>query len=198
MKPVKIILISITVLLFCTTFNACAAENQDYAQNPSGYEHRIGDAVFYTEHDLEKYIVPKETNPLHKWLDLEAMLHDVWGDIGMLKVSDGYVGTDGSSFTQSVGYDYIDGNNNANCNYDVKDYCFVVSGTRENHQCSTRVTIYGEERPSGNWLVVKDDVFGFSPDMAALLLYVLEQTESNPRSNIAGELSLPSNYECSY
>ena len=166
-------------------------------QQTGNYEHHIGDAVFYTEHDLSKYLTPNPRNPVHYLLDLEAMLRDVWGDVGMMQVSNGYAGSDGSSFNLAVSYDYVGENNKTNAGYDAKSYYFIVSVTGE-RQYETDVTIYNEERPSGNWIVVKGDTFGFSPDSAALLLYVLEQSISNPRSNIAGELSLPGNYECGF
>ena len=172
-------------------------EEHQQQQETGTYEHHIGDAVFYTYHDLWSYIVPKPTNPANKWLDLEAMLRDVWGDVGIMQVSNGYAGSDGSSFNLAVSYDYVGENNKTNAGYDAKSYYFIVSVTGE-RQYETDVTIYNEERPSGNWIVVKGDTFGFSPDSAALLLYVLEQSISNPRSNIAGELSLPGNYECGY
>ena len=192
MKIVKIILSSIIVLLFCTAFTACAAENQDYAQQPNGYEHHIGDAVFYTEHDLEKYIVPKETNPLHKWLDIETMLLDIWGANGVSQVGNGYVLSDGSSFNMAVSYFNVDDN--------IANKRMVVSSTGGVEQYRSVITSWNTPSPDDNFLVIKGDSrgFGLTPDMAAILLYVLEQTESNPRSNIAGELSLPSNYECSY
>ena len=167
-------------------------------QQTGNYEHHIGDAVFYTEHDLSKYLTPNPRNPVHYLLDLEAMLHDVWGDVGMMQVSNGYAGSDGSSITASVSYGYADGNDDAYSHHDISSYYFIVSGGTVERQCETDVTIYNEETPAGDWLVVKGDTFGFSPDSAALLLYVLEQSISNPRSNIAGELSLPGNYECGY
>ena len=172
-------------------------EEHQQQQETGTYEHHIGDAVFYTEHDLSKYLTPNPRNPVHYLLDLEAMLRDVWGDVGMMQVSNGYAGSDGSSFNLAVSYDYVGENNKTNAGYDAKSYYFIVSVTGE-RQYETDVTIYNEERPSGNWIVVKGDTFGFSPDSAALLLYVLEQSISNPRSNIAGELSLPGNYECGF
>lgn len=172
-------------------------EQERQEQQTGSYEHHIGDAVFYTEHDLGKYLSPNPRNPEHYLLDLEAMLHDIWGDgIGLLVNNDGYAGTDGSSFTHAVSYNYVDGKDDAVSHHNVSNYCFAVSDTGGGKQCSSIVTIYSEEKPSGGWLIIKGDTFGFSPDAAALLLYVLEQTQYNPRSNVAGELPLPSNYEC--
>ncbi len=171
-------------------------EQQQDNQQISSYEHHIGDAVFYTEHDLRKYIIPDPDYPGFSLFDIETMLRDVWGDVGLFQDSDGYSGTDESSFTHSVSYNYADGRDDAPSHQDVSTYCITVSGTGGGQQCGTVVTIHDEKLPPGGWLIVKGDTFGFSPDSAALLLYVLEQTESNPRSNIASELSLPSNYEC--
>ena len=173
---------------------------QEYQQQDSqqigSYEHYIGDAVFYTEHDLRKYIIPDPDYPGFSLIDIEAMLRDVWGDVGLIQGSDGYSGTDGSSFTRSVSYNYADGRDDAPSHNDVSTYCFAVSRTGGEQQCSTIVTIYGEKLPPGGWIIVKGGTFGFSPDAAALLLYVLEQNESDQGSNIAEELPLPSNYEC--
>ena len=167
-------------------------------QQTGNYEHHIGDAVFYTEHDLSKYLTPNPRNPVHYLLDLEAMLHDVWGDVGLLAVGDGYAGTDGTSFNLGVSYNYVDGRSDAPSHHDSSNYRFTVSSTGGERQYSTIVTIYDEELPPGGWLIIKGDTFGFSPDAAALLLYVLEQTTLNPRNNIAGELPLPGNYECGF
>ena len=167
-------------------------------QQTGNYEHHIGDAVFYTEHDLSKYLTPNPRNPVHYLLDLEAMLHDVWGDVRLLAVGDGYAGTDGTSFNLGVSYNYVDGRSDAPSHHDSSNYRFTVSSTGGERQYSTIVTIYDEELPPGGWLIIKGDTFGFSPDAAALLLYVLEQTTLNPRNNIAGELPLPGNYECGF
>ena len=173
-------------------------EEQQQQQQTGNYEHHIGDAVFYTYHDLWQYIVPKETNPAHNWLDIETMLADVWGS-GGTQVGNGYAFSDGSSFVSAVSYDYADGVDDAYAHHESSSYYFVVSITGE-QQYRTCVKAYNEPMPSGGWAIVKGDHrgFGFSPDMAALLLYVLEQTRMNPRGNIAGELGLPSNFECTY
>ena len=173
-------------------------EEHQQQQQTGNYEHQIGDAVFYTEHDLSKYLTPNPRNPVHYLLDLEAMLHDVWGDVGLLAVGDGYAGTDGTSFNLGVSYNYVDGRSDAPSHHDSSNYRFTVSSTGGERQYSTIVTIYDEELPPGGWLIIKGDTFGFSPDAAALLLYVLEQTRMNPRGNIAGELGLPPNFECTY
>ena len=174
-------------------------EERQQQQQTGNYEHHIGDAVFYTYHDLWSYIVPKPTNPANKLIDIDAMISDVWGTSGKTQVGNGYAFSDGSSFVSAVSYDYADGVDDAYAHNASSSYYFTVSITGE-RQYGTGVVIYDEKQPSGNWLVVKGDRrgFGFSPDMAALLLYVLEQSELSPRSNIAGELPLPSNYECSY
>ncbi len=171
---------------------------QEQQQQSNGYEHHIGDAVFYTEHDLWKYVIPNENDPVHKWLDLEAMLCDVWGDVGLLGGGDGYFGADGGPTTRAVafynnGKDFVPG-----VGYTVMDYAFMVGKDNDGKQCDSVVRIYNEKQPPGGWIVIKGFSFGLSPDAAALLLYVLEQNELSPRGNIAGELSLPGNYECGY
>ena len=164
---------------------------QEQQQQSNGYEHHIGDAVFYTEHDLWKYVIPKETNPAHKWLDIETMLADVWGSSGT-QVGNGYAFSDGSSFTAAVSYFSIDDN--------VANKRMVVSLTGGERQYRSVITSWNTPKPDDNFLVIKGDRrgFGITPDMAAILLYVLEQTRMNPRGNIAGELGLPPNFECTY
>ena len=172
-------------------------EEHQQQQQTGNYEHKIGDAVFYTYHDLWNYLLPDPKYPGYSILDIEAMLADVWGTSGGTQVGNGYAFSDGSSFTSAVSYDYADGVDDAYAHNASSSYYFVVSITGE-QQYRTCVTAYNEPMPSGGWAIVKGDRrgFGFSPDMAALLLYVLEQTQLNPRSNIGSELALPSNYEC--
>ena len=49
------------------------AEQGQQQNNPQIgiYMHHIGNAVFYTEHDLRKYIIPNENNPVYKCLEQE-------------------------------------------------------------------------------------------------------------------------------
>ena len=172
-------------------------QEEQQQQQSNGYEHHIGDAVFYTEHDLWKYVIPKEYYPSEKWLDLETMLRDIWGDVGLLENSDGYFGADGGATTRAVAFETIGGDFIPDVGYTVMD-SYIYVGKNGEEQYDSVVRIYNEKQPPGNWIVVKGFSFGFSPDAAALLLYMLEQNELNPRWNIAGELSLPDNYECGY
>ncbi len=171
-------------------------QEEQQQQQISSYEHHIGEAVFYTEHDLRRYIIPDPDNP-GSLLDLETMLHDVWGDVGLLEVSNGYFGADGGSTTRGVAFETISGDLVPGVGYTVKD-SYIYVGKNGEKQYDSVVRIYNEKQPPGNWIVVKNFTFGFSPDAAALLLYMLEQNELNPRGNIAGELPLPDNYECGY
>ena len=172
-------------------------EQEEQQQQSNGYEHHIGDAVFYTEHDLWKYVIPNENNPVHKWLDLEAMLRDIWGNVGLLGGGDGYFGADGGATTRAVAFDNNGKDFVPGVGYTVMDsYIFV--GKNGEEQYDSVVRIYNEKQPPEGWIVVKGFSFGFSPDAAALLLYMLEQNELNPRRNIAGELPLPDNYECGW
>ena len=115
---------------------------------------------------------------------------------GIGQVRDGYVFSDGASFTTAASYFKVNG--------DMATKRMVVSSSvRDNdgvHQYRSVVTSWNTCRPDGGYWIVKDDSrgFGFTPEMAAIFLYILEQTELNPRGNIAGELGLPSNFECTY
>ena len=173
-------------------------EPEPEPQQQGGYEHHVGDAVFYTEHDLWKYVMPHIVDPSYKMIDIHAMIVDVWGTEGggIGQVRDGYVFSDGTSFTTGASYFKVDG--------DMATKRMVVSSSvRDNdgeHQYRSVVTSWNTRRPDGGYWIVKDDSrgFGMTPEMAAIFLYMLEQTESNPRDNIAGELGLPSNFECTY
>lgn len=173
-------------------------QEEQQQQQSNGYEHHIGDAVFYTEHDLWKYVIPIEYDPVHKWLDLEAMLRDVWGDVGLLGGGDGYFGADGGSTTRAVAFDNTDKDFVPGIGCTLGDTYFFVGKNEEEKQADSVVRIYNEKRPPEGWIIIKGFSFGLSPDAAALLLYVLEQNELSPRGNIAGELPLPDNYECGY
>ena len=163
-------------------------EEHQQQQQTGNYEHHIGDAVFYTQHDIWEYIFPNPVNPAHNKISIRAMLADVWNVEGIYDAKDSYAGTDGSSFNCAVSFGYVDGKSGS---------YFTVSRTGE-RQYSTIVIAHNEQTPPGGFLIVDGESsgFGFTPDMAALLLYVLEQTQLNPRSNIGSELALPSNYEC--
>ena len=163
-------------------------EEHQQQQQTGNYEHQIGDAVFYTQHDIWEYIFPNPVNPAHNKISIKAMLADVWNVEGIYDAKDSYAGTDGSSFNCAVSFGYVDGKSGS---------YFTVSRTGE-RQYSTSVIAHNEQTPPGGFLIVDGESsgFGFTPDMAALLLYVLEQTQLNPRSNIGSELALPSNYEC--
>lgn len=171
-------------------------EGGDIPGSHDGYYHEIGDAEFYTEHDLDAYIIPKPSNPSHYCIDLEAMLYDVWGtDGGLYDAKNSFGYSDGSSFSKSLSYGVLDDEDRSAGSY------IIISYTGEEQQYESIVTCNGEPEPGhGHYLVIyKDpDGYGFTRDMAALMLYILEQSESNPRSNIASELGLPSNYECGH
>ena len=119
------------------------------------------------------------------------MLLDVWGSAGT-QVGNGYALSDGSSFTAAASYFDVDDN--------IANKRMVVSVTGGEEQYRSVITSWNTPKPSGGyWIVLEDSRgYGLTPDMAAILLYVLEQTRMNPRGNIAGELGLPSNFECTY
>ena len=168
-------------------------EQERQEQQAGGYEHQIGDAVFYTEHDLGKYVFADPNNPGFYRIDIRAMLQDIWSENGGIgQASNGYVFSDGSSFTLAASYFKVDGN--------TANKRMVVSSTGGEQQYRSVVTSWNTTKPAGGYWIVDDDPkgFGFTPDMAAIFLYMLEQTKSNPRGNVAGELGLPSNFECTY
>ena len=166
-------------------------EEHQQQQQTGNYEHHIGDAVFYTYHDLWQYVSPYPTNPSHYGIDINAMLLDVWGSTGT-QVGNGYALSDGSSFTAAASYFNVDDN--------IANKRMVVSVTGGEEQYRSVITSWNTPKPNGGyWIVLEDSRgFGLTPDMAAILLYVLEQTRMNPRGNIAGELGLPPNFECTY
>lgn len=173
------------------------AENEYQGQEIGSYEHHIGDVVFYTEHDLQKYISPNPMNPIHNQIDIEAMLVDAWGPEDAIKPasSNGYIWYNGSPSPYAV-FSYFDVDD------DIANKRMVVSSWFDDDHGEYRsvITSWNTSKPDGGYLIVKDDSrgYGFTPEMAAIFLYVLEQTKSNPRGNVAGELGLSSNYECTY
>ena len=172
-------------------------EPEPEPQQQGGYEHHVGDAVFYTEHDLWKYVMPHIVDPSYKMIDIHAMIVDVWGTEGTVgSVANDYVLYDGSSFTAGVMYFDVD-DNISNKRMVVSSSVCDNDGERDYRSV---VTSWNTRRPDGGYWIVKGDSrgFGLTPEMAAIFLYMLEQTESNPRDNIAGELGLPSNFECTY
>ena len=172
-------------------------EEERQEQQTGSYEHHVGDAVFYTEHDLQKFIFPNPTNPEYYDIDIEAMLVDVWGPEDAIKPasSNGYIWYDGSPSPYVV-FSYFDVDDN------IANKRMVVSSWFDDDHGEYRsvITSWNTPRPNGGYWIVKGDSrgYGFTPEMAAIFLYVLEQTKSNPRGNIAGELGLPSSYECTY
>ena len=172
-------------------------EPEPEPQQQGGYEHHVGDAVFYTEHDLWKYVMPHIVDPSYKMIDIHAMIVDVWGTEGTVgSVANDYVLYDGSSLTAGVMYFNVD-DNIANKRMVVSSSVYDNDGE---HQYRSVVTSWNTPKLKESFWIVKDDSrgFGMTQEMAAIFLYMLEQTESNPRDNIAGELGLPSNFECTY
>ena len=147
-------------------------EEHQQQQQTGNYEHHIGDAVFYTQHDIWEYIFPNPVNPAHNKISIRAMLADVWNVEGIYDAKDSYAGTDGSSFNCAVSFGYVDGKSGS---------YFTVSRTGE-RQYSTIVIAHNEQTPPGGFLIVDGESsgFGFTPDMAALLLYVLDPPKSAP------------------
>ena len=114
-------------------------EEHQQQQQTGNYEHQIGDAVFYTQHDIWEYIFPNPVNPAHNKISIKAMLADVWNVEGIYDAKDSYAGTDGSSFNCAVSFGYIDGESGS---------YFTVSRTGE-RQYNTTVRAHNEETPPG-------------------------------------------------
>jgi len=149
-----------------------------------GYHHEVGGVGFYTHHNLYDYVTPSWYAPGKELLDVESMVKDIWGsDRIIIDAQNGGYADNAATRSVAFWHKYSDKT--------TQTFAVTADGP------TSVVTCWHAQRPANGWWCEINTGFGFTPEMAALLLYVLEQTELEPRYNIGGELELPNDYECS-
>ena len=176
----------------------------DGEENPGmhdGYYHEIGGAWFYTEHDLGKYITTEEyyikvdgvLTPKSQYVfDLDALLTDIWCENGGGFVSNsvGYSFSDSNDFVKGIWFEDPDSEN------EKLRHTFTVLYEVDGSECRTSVHLYNCPRPNSGYYALNTLNIAIHPDMAPLILYTLEQMESNPRNDVLSELPLGDNFYC--
>ena len=157
-------------------------ENEPEDEPGEGEWHEVDGVRFYTEHRLDDYLEPRPGEPGKYDLDMEALLRDIWGkNVTIYIPNDGFVCTSephsGISKISTFDPDKNAGN--------IK---IVVSKNDGNIRCCSTIEIVNTPFPVP--IASLEGTLGFTRELAELTIYVLEETEANPRNNIAGELGL--------
>ena len=167
-------------------------EKQEQEQQ-SGYRHEVGGAVFYTKHDLNKYLSPDADYPQYFDFVFDSLLYDMWctNGGGILENRVGYSYSDGNDVTRGLWVDAPDSENDRL--YHAVTVLRKVDGT----EYTTSIRMYNCPRPdTGYYYIMNNYTHGIHPDMAALILYALEQMEENPRNGALNDLGLNDNFYC--
>lgn len=171
--------------------NGSGNENEsdvdEFVENPGihdGYLHEVGGARFYTEHDINQWLRPDEDNPQYLAFDIRQMFIDILGYGAIYNGST----CDGGYFG-SVQIEDPDPTYNM--------MCHTVTVNLPNPWRSISRTMYDCPPPNEKdyYLVMEDYLYGIHRDLAALLLYTVEQMVANPDGyDAVGDLSLNNNY----
>ena len=167
-----------------------------------GEWHEVDGVRFYTEHRLDDFLELYPDDSGQYSLSVVELLRAIWGDEGTILTSSGedYDGSYYLSFSRlSTNPDIMPGMALVTrSKYDKVRRTvllkIVVSRVDSSLDCCSTVKIPDAPVPL---MVVfsENEAEGLTLEMAELLLYILEQTQQNPRDNIAGELGL-TNYVC--
>ena len=167
-----------------------------------GEWHEVDGVRFYTEHRLDDFLELYPDDSGQYSLSVVELLRAIWGDEGTILTSSGedYDGSYYLSFSRlSTNPDIMPGMALVTrSKYDKVRRTvllkIVVSRVDSSIDCCSTVKIPDAPVPL---MVVfsENEAEGLTLEMAELLLYILEQTQQNPRDNIAGELGL-TNYVC--
>lgn len=157
-------------------------ENEPEDEPGEGEWHEVDGVRFYTEHRLDDYLEPRPGEPGKYDLDMEALLRDIWGkNVTIYIPNDGFVCTSephsGISKISTFDPDKNAGN--------IK---IVVSKNDGDTHCCSTIEIINTPFPVP--IASLEGILGFTRELAELTIYVLEETENNPRNNIAGKLGL--------
>ena len=159
-----------------------------------GYHHKVGNATFTTEHDLESYrkhIRYLDEGDEYECYDFEMMCADIWG-----------VDEKGSSFSNNVGVSFYAVGSTAAEQPDKQVLLSHQSGSVVDEIQATYkvddslswVTTIGmldcPEPEEGYYLAGLGRKYVIHPDMAPLVLYVLEHMEVDPSNSGLSELDL--------
>lgn len=161
-----------------------------------GHHHEVGGATFYTEHDLNQWLVPNERNPEYLNFDIGQMLIDLWCQDG------------GGIFENKVGFSYV-----KKGEYDAKGVWFQVPDSdsenifhrvnimiaRNGTEYTNSITIYEYPKPfkdhADEYYNIMDQYYhSIHRDLAPLILYTIEQMEIDPSHDPLSDLNLNENF----
>lgn len=169
-------------------------------QNPgthSGYLNVVGDARFYTEHDINQWLRQDSDNPDYTDFDIEQMLIDLWCQDGggLIENNVGYSFTDGEEWTKGIWFEASDADHeNA---FHMVTILYSVNGK----EYTTPIRIYEYPWPFLNhckdYYFVLDQYYKYiHKDMAPLILLAIERMEANPHDGVLNDLNLNENFYC--
>ena len=171
------------------------SEPEPEYQNPGthgGYLHEVGGARFYTEHDINQWLIPDEKYPEYFNFDIYQMLVDIWCEDGggIYQVIDGFAYTNGVDFfTKGIGFKELDDENSklyrcVKFTYAGEEVSIVM------HDCS---------RPEGDYYCIlggpeHEWIYGIHPDLAPLILFAAEQMVAGSPCEALSGLNLGTNF----
>lgn len=161
-----------------------------------GYYHEVNGVGFYTEHDINQWLVPNDEHPEYLNFDIGQMLYDIWCEDGggILENDVGFSYTNGSdsSIAKGVWFEVPDADNASL--YHMATIFYSCDGV----EYTTAIRMYTcTPKPSGGYYYVMDQWYRvIHPDMAPLILLAVERMEANPQNSVLSDLPLGDNFYC--
>ncbi len=162
-------------------------------QNPgmhSGYLNVVGDARFYTEHDISQWLRPDEDYPEYFDFDIYQMLVDLWCEDGggVSQSPTGFHYTDGIVMIMSIIFEGADTTN---------DRLFHEVKIWDNRNGTEAISIVMHDcpRPEGGYYYILDEWnHVLHPDLAPLILFAAEQMVTGSPYEALSGLNLGQNF----
>lgn len=171
-------------------------ESEPEYQNPGthgGYLHEIDGARFYTQHDINQWLIPNEKHPGHFNFDIYQMLVDIWCEDGggIYPASDGFAYTNGVDFfTKGIGFKELDDKNSR-----------LYRGVKFTYE-GEEVSIVMRDCPGPYITETYSVLDGYSylihKEIAELILYAAEQMVSGSPYESLSSLNLGQNFSVTY
>ncbi len=172
----------------------------DHAENPGmhdGYYNEVGGARFYTEHDINQWLIPDEESWGLIDFDVEQMLTDLWCQDGGRVFEDdiGFAYSDRDEWIKSIRFEAPD---------PVLDSMFHwvdITYSENGIERHTYIRIYECPPATANnkadfYLLTNHNYWCIYKDLAPLILLAIEKMENNPWGSVLNDLNLNCNFWC--
>ena len=162
-----------------------------------GYYHEVGNAGFYTKHDLNKWLKPHDVDPTMYDFDIGQMLYDIWcvDGGGIFENNVGFSYTNGDEWTKGLWVEVPDEDS------DRVFHSATVYYDYGGGRYTTNITIYRYPKPfkenKTKYCYILDKYYrSMHTDLAPLILLAVERMEENPQSGALNDLDLGDNFYC--